>query len=149
MGARNPQDGELCLSTYLLDTTVLIGHLRGLEQVTRFILDLITEGHAVGTSCVSIAELHHGARPNERKDVQALIDRLEFLETTAEASTRAGKYQARLRGEGVTLHTADALVAGTARAHGAILLTDNEADLPVRVLRVVRPLASKKTTPAI
>jgi len=53
------------------------------------------------------------------------------------------------RGEGVTLHTADALVAGTARAHGAILLTDNEADLPVRVLRVVRPLASKKTTPAI
>ena len=140
MGARNPPDGEPCLNTYLLDTTVLIGHLRGLEEITQFILDLITEGHAVGTSCVNIAELHHGARPKERKDVQALVDRLEFLETTADASARAGKYQARLRGEGVTLHTADALVAGTARANGAILVTDNEADFPMRDLRVVRPL---------
>ncbi|MBA2273702.1 MAG: PIN domain-containing protein [Actinobacteria bacterium] len=140
MGPRNPQDGEHCLTTYLLDTTVLIGHLRGLEEVTRFILDLLTEGHTLGTSCVNIAELHHGARPHERKDVQVLVDRLEFLETTPEASTRAGKYQARLRGEGTTLHTADALVAGTARAHGAILVTDNEADFPMRDLRVVRPL---------
>ncbi|MGH2750875.1 MAG: type II toxin-antitoxin system VapC family toxin [Actinomycetota bacterium] len=140
MGARNPQDGGQCLTTYLLDTTVLIGHLRGLEAITRLLLDLITEGHTLGTSCVNIAELHHGARPNVRKDVQLLVERLEFLETTVEASTRAGQYQARFRAEGVTLPTADALVAGTARAYGAILVTDNEADFPMRDLRVARPL---------
>lgn len=88
---------------------------------------------------MNVAELHHAVRATERKDVQALVDRLGFLHTTVEAAARAGKYRARCRVEGITLHTADALVAGTARAHGAILVTDNVADLPMRDLRVVHP----------
>jgi hypothetical protein len=35
-----------------------------------------------------------------------------------------------------TLHIADALVAGTARAHGAILITDDVGDFPMRDIRV-------------
>ena len=50
---------------------------------------------------------------------------MRFLETTREAATTAGRFQAEFARRGVTIHTADALVAGTARAHGAILLTDN------------------------
>lgn len=34
------------------------------------------------------------------------------------------------------MQTADALVAGTARAHGAILITDNVRDFPLRDVRV-------------
>jgi predicted nucleic acid-binding protein len=69
----------------------------------------------------------------------ALLSRLRFLETTREASVRAGRYQAEFDKRGRTIHTADALVAGTARAHGAILLTDDVGDFPMRDVRVDSP----------
>ena len=52
---------------------------------------------------------------------------------------RAGRYQAAFEKRGRTSHTADALVAGTARAHGAILLTDNVRDFPMKDVKVEAP----------
>jgi tRNA(fMet)-specific endonuclease VapC len=124
------------LSVYLLDTTVLIAHLRGEEAATRLLLDLLADGHWLGTCCVNVAEIECGIRPQQRKAAEALLDRLRFLETTREAAARAGRYQAKLERRGLTIQTPDALVAGTARAHGAVLLTDNVRDLPMRDLRV-------------
>lgn len=124
---------------YLLDTTVLIAHLRGDQAVTRLLLDLLGDRHSLGTTCVNTAEIEHGIRPKERDAAEALLSRLRFLETTREAATRAGRYQADFRRRGVTIHTADALVAGTARAHGAVLLTDNLRDFPMRDITVEAP----------
>jgi predicted nucleic acid-binding protein len=123
----------------LLDTTVLIAHLRGDETVTSLLLDLLAHRHWLGTSCVNVAEVERGIRPKERKAADALLSRLRYLETTREAATRAGRYQAELERRGVTMQTADALVAGTARAHGAILLTDNVRDFPMRDVEVLAP----------
>lgn len=64
---------------------------------------------------------------------------MEFLLTTREAAKRAGRYQADWARRGRTLHLADTLVAGTARAHGALLVTDNLTDFPMRDIRVVEP----------
>jgi predicted nucleic acid-binding protein len=41
--------------------------------------------------------------------------------------------------QGRTIQTPDALVAGTARAHGAILVTHNTDDFPMRDARVQHP----------
>lgn len=67
------------------------------------------------------------------------MERLRFLETGREAAVRAGRYQAAFQKRGQTIHTADALVAGTARAHGAILLTDNVRDFPMTDIKVEAP----------
>lgn len=136
MGEEDAPHGVSCLSIYLLDTTVLIAHLRGEEAATRLLLDLLTRNHVLGTSCVNVAEIERGVRPKERKAVATLLDRLRFLETTREAAVRAGRYQAEDAKRGRTIHTADALVAGTAGAHGAIVLTENASDFPMRDLRV-------------
>ena len=56
-----------------------------------------------------------------------------------EAAEQAGRYQADFGKRGRTIHTADALVAGTAKAHGAILLTDNVRDFPMRDIEVQAP----------
>jgi predicted nucleic acid-binding protein len=133
-----PHRGGL-LSLYLLDTTVLIAHLRGDEAVTGLLLELLAGGNWLGTSCVNVAELERGVRPKERKAATALLERLRFVETGREAALRAGRYQASFEKRGRTLHTADALIAGTARAHGAILLTDNVRDFPMTDLRVEAP----------
>ncbi|MDP9406043.1 MAG: PIN domain-containing protein [Actinomycetota bacterium] len=129
------------MSRYLLDTTALIAHLRGDGHVTNYLLGLLADGHTLATTCVNIAELERGLRGPERKAATALVDRLEFLVTGREAAQRAGRYQADFGRRGRTIHTADALVAGTARAHGAVLVTDNVGDFPMRDLTVESPPA--------
>jgi predicted nucleic acid-binding protein len=131
------------MTIYLLDTTVLIGHLRGDEEITRLLLNLLADHHVLGTSCVNIAEVERGIRPKQRKAATDLLNRLRFVETTREAAVRAGRYQAEFDKSGRTIHTADALIAGTARAWGAVLLTDNVRDFPMRDVRVEAPPTSR------
>jgi predicted nucleic acid-binding protein len=127
------------LTRYLLDTTVLIAQLRGDPEVADLVLALHRGGHSLCTSCVNIAEIERGIQPKERKATEALLDRLEYLPTTKEAAFRAGRYQREWQQKGTTIHLADALVAGTARVHGAVLITDNAHDFPMRDIRVRRP----------
>lgn len=88
------------MTRYLLDTTVLVAHLRGDEAVTGFMLDLMSRGHALCTSCIIVAEIERGVRPRERGAVTALLDRLTFLVTTKEAAIRAGEYLAEYERRG-------------------------------------------------
>jgi predicted nucleic acid-binding protein len=112
--------------------------------VTDHLLDLIRAGHTLATSAVNVAEIHRGARPNERRATTALLDRLTFLATTIEAARRAGTYQRDFAAKGITIHTADALIAGTARTHGAVVMTDNRKDFPMRDVRTsVSPTSSR------
>lgn len=83
--------------------------------------------------------MERGLRPRERKRAAAFLDALRFLVTDREAARRAGRYQAEWAKRGRTIHPADALIAGTARAHGAVLLTHNLDDFPMRDLKVELP----------
>lgn len=127
------------LSTYLLDTTVLIAHLRGESEVSARLLRLLAQGHRLATTCVNIAELERGIRPSEERATAHLLEKLGFLETTREAAAKAGRYQREWQKRGHTIHVADALIAGTARAHGAIILTDNIRHFPMRDIHVSAP----------
>lgn len=127
------------MTRYLLDSTVVIRRLRGEEDLLRKLLHLSIAGHVLGTSCVNIAEVERGARAADRRRTASFLARLEFFETTREAAERAGRYQAAFSAKGRTIHTPDALIAGTARAHGAVIVTDNVADFPMRDVRVVSP----------
>ena|SRR3990172_3926028 len=127
------------MSLFLLDTTVLIAHIRGHAAVTRHLERILSDGHSVGTSCVNVAELERGIRSGERFQTTRLLDRLRFLDTSREAALRAGRYQADFDRRGRTIHTADALVAGTASYHRAILLTDNVRDFPMTDIQVEAP----------
>ena len=127
------------MTTYHLDTTVLIAHLRNDPRVTGHLLNLVRHGHRLATSAVNVAEIHRGALPGERRRTTELLDRLAFLPTTFEAARRAGVYQRDFAARGVTIHTPDALIAGTARAHGAVVMTDNRRDFPMRDVTVDAP----------
>jgi predicted nucleic acid-binding protein len=129
-------------SKHLLDTTVLIAHFRGDETVSDLLIGLLRRDHTLATSCVNVAEIERGALSRERKAIRATLDRLRYLDTTREAASRAGRYQADFGRRGITIHTPDALIAGTARAAGATILTDNIADFPMRDVRCEVPLES-------
>ncbi len=139
MGAGPAADRGCVLTVYLLDSTVLIGFLRDIPGIASDLRQRLDGGHVLATSCVNIAEVERGLRPKERRRAEGFLDALRFLPTDREAARRAGRYQADFAGRGLTIHTPDALVAGTARAHGAVLLTHNVADFPMRDLRVEVP----------
>jgi predicted nucleic acid-binding protein len=86
-----------------------------------------------------LAEIEAGLRQAERRRAGALLDRLRLLPTDREAARRAGRYQAEWARRGWTIQTPDALVAGTARAIGAVLVTHNVDDFPMSDVRVQHP----------
>lgn len=139
MGSPTTADRGSVLTVYILDSTVLIGYLRDLPSVASGLRRRLSDGHTLATTCVNVAEVHRGMRPRERRRAQAFLDALRFMSTDREAARRAGQYQAEWARRGRTIHTADALVAGTTRAHGAVLLTHNIEDFPMRDLRVELP----------
>ncbi|MGI8777253.1 MAG: type II toxin-antitoxin system VapC family toxin [Acidimicrobiales bacterium] len=127
------------MTVYVLDSTVLIGYLRDTPSIASSLRRRLSDGHMLATTCVNLAEVERGLRPRERRRATAFLDRLRFLVTDREAARRAGEYQAAWAKQGRTIHTPDALVAGTARAHGAVLLTHNLDDFPMHDLRVEHP----------
>jgi tRNA(fMet)-specific endonuclease VapC len=139
VGARSASNRGSVLTVYVLDSTVIIGYLRDTPSVASGLRKRLTEGHTLATTSVNLAEVERGLRPRERRLAGAFLDALRFLVTDREAARRAGQYQAEWAKRGRTIHTADALVAGTARAHGAILLTHNLDDFPMRDIRVEVP----------
>ena len=100
------------------------------------LLELVAEGHTLATTCVNVAEVEAGLRPRERRRAEAILNRLRYLATDVEAARRAGRYQAEWAKQGRTIHTPDALVAGTARTHGAVVVTDNVDDFPMRDVQI-------------
>lgn len=102
-------------------------------------LRLLGGGDTLATSCVNLAEIEAGLRQRERRKAEAVLGHLRFLVTTPEGAHCAGRYQAEWARKGCTIETPDALVAGTARAHGAVLVTHNTNDFPMRDLRVEHP----------
>jgi predicted nucleic acid-binding protein len=139
VGPRPAPDRGSVLTVYVLDSTVLIGYLRDTASIGSGLRRRLTEGHTLATTCVNLAEVERGLRPRERRRAAAFLDALGFLVTDREAARRAGRYQAEWAKRGRTIHTADALVAGTARAHRAVLLTHNLDDFPMRDLRIEAP----------
>ena len=139
MGALPAPDRGSLLTVYLLDSTVLIGYLRDTPSIASILRQRLGEGHTLATTCVNLAEVERGLQPRERRSAMAFLDGLRFLVTDREAARRAGQYQAEWSKRGQTIHTPDALVAGTARAHGAVLLTHNLADFPMKDLRIEHP----------
>jgi predicted nucleic acid-binding protein len=129
------------VTVFLLDSTVVIDRLRDVAGMREHLRRALLGGHHLATSAVTVAEVVRGLHPGEERATEHVLRRLRFLATTREAGLRAGTYQRELARRGVTLHLADALVAGTARAHGAVLVTDNLRDFPMRDLRVIRPEA--------
>ena len=126
------------MTTYLLDTTVLVAHLRGHSDAIRFVKELGDGPDTPAICCVNVMEIEAGLRERDRTAAEALIERLVYLPTSRAGAERAGFYQAGLRGRGRTVGDADALIAGTAWANDAVLITENLKDFPMPDLRVER-----------
>jgi predicted nucleic acid-binding protein len=118
------------VSDYLADTTVLIDYLRGRSQIRERLEHLARSAHRICCCDLTICEIYAGMRSHERRRTEAFLSGLTYLPASRAIAERAGAWIHEYRQTGVTVGVADALIAATAYAHGAILLTANVRHFP-------------------
>lgn len=112
---------------YLLDTNIIIDHLRGRSLIGEKIIE---NGCAV--SVITLAELLYGAHKSDdpQKSLFATYDLLDSFRfkiegITEEVAGEFGKMKAGLEKSGKRLEDFDLLIAAIAKVSGLILVTNN------------------------
>ena len=114
----------------LVDTDVLIAHLRGLPEARGWLAQA-REAGPLAISAVTVAELTGGMRSGERTAVWGLLARLTTEPVTDLVARRAGELMRTYRRSHQSIGTADYLIAATADISGYELATLNVRHFPM------------------
>jgi len=120
---------------YLLDSCVLVRHLRRHQPTTDLIATLVMEGQ-VGIAAISRTEVVEGMRDHERPDTLRFLNALDCYPLDAAVADLAGELIRRFRAQGITLDKPDAIIGATALHHGLVLVTYNPRHFPMPELRL-------------
>jgi predicted nucleic acid-binding protein len=119
------------VARYLLDSDAVIDYLRGIADSLVVIRGLGDAGDLLCVCDVVLAEVYSGLRPEDRSSAGVLLDTLHYLPTSPEAARQAGEWRYHYARRGVVLPATDILIAATAHAHQASVLTGNTDDYPM------------------
>jgi predicted nucleic acid-binding protein len=114
------------MANLLLDSNILILHLRKRGSATEFLLQW-GEQDNLHISVATRTELLAGMKPNEERTTIALLNSLRNLPVSDEVADRAGRLIYRLARTGIQLSFPDALIAATALIHSLAIITTNAA----------------------
>jgi tRNA(fMet)-specific endonuclease VapC len=112
--------------TYLADTSWVVEHFRGNQEVTDRLNSLGNE--VVSISIITVAELYVGAYRSSNltrtlSAVRDFIGKVVVLDINDDICLRFGREKAVLLNKGQPIGDADLLIAATALHHGLTLLT--------------------------
>jgi predicted nucleic acid-binding protein len=123
------------VADYLLDTNILILHLRAHPDVATILTQWGQEG-SLCASVVSRTEILAGMHAHERERTMALLDSLTSLAIDEAIADLAGSLIYQYVRQGIRLSFPDALIAATALRHGLIVVTTNPQHFPMPDLRL-------------
>lgn len=115
----------------LLDTSVLVDHLRGHPPAQVALYDLLTADGAVYVSVLSAAEVRRGLRPRQARAWGRLAEQLTWLPVDLGIAEAAGELAAAYRGSHSGIDLVDMILAATAQSLGAALWTRNVRHFPM------------------
>jgi len=120
------------MSEVLIDTDILIEVLRGRKpEVIRLWSDTVSEAGAMFYSPVTLAEIRHGTRANERESTDRVLSSMVSVPIDREIGARAGDYLRAFHASHA-IEIADALIAATASIHQLELWTQNRKHFPMK-----------------
>ena len=135
-------DGSSTVVTCMVDTDIVIDHLRGREYARRLLRLWATEG-PVAVSAITHLEVYKGMRPWEEDATRGFLDGFVTMSVDVPTARKAGTLIGSLRPQGITVGIADAAVAATAMGLGVPLLTNNVGHYPFPGLEVNRGLGPR------
>lgn len=115
------------MSRYLLDTGIVVRHLRGNRRIVALLRGL-GRTDRLGITAVTRLEIHVGMHEEERYATQKLLSRFITYDLTAEVADRAGDFMRTSRRGGQVVSIPDAIIAATAVQHNLTLVTLNQKD---------------------
>ncbi len=116
-------------SQLLLDTTVLVDYLRGKNAAIKYLEGLGAEHRLI--SAVTVAELYAGVRDGkERARLVKLLLAFDIVPVDREIAEKGGLYR-RDYGPSHGTGLADAIIAASAVARAATLVTGNQRHFPM------------------
>lgn len=115
----------------VVDTSVLIDHLRGDERAVRRLRAAVESRDELWSATVVRTEILAGARPKEEAAIIELLDGLRWMEITVEVADSAGRLAARYLRSHPGVDTVDYLIAACAQKLDARLLTLNVRHFPM------------------
>ncbi len=134
------------MSDYLLDSGILIRHLRdqiGYPELTNRLMDEAD----VYISAMTRLEIVRGMLDRERGETFDLLDSLETIPMTAEIADLAGELIRSWRARGANLGDEDAIIAASALHNNLALVTTNARHFPMPELVVLRADEEGALTP--
>jgi len=118
------------MNRYLLDTNVLVFHLRGEHNVPA-LLDRWSQSHELYISVATWVEILAGVRPREENATMHLLHSLTTISVNPPIADRAGRMIYTHARQGFQVAFPDALIAATALEHDLTLVTTNGKHFPM------------------
>ncbi|MBX9879290.1 MAG: type II toxin-antitoxin system VapC family toxin [Candidatus Obscuribacterales bacterium] len=124
------------MTTYLLDTSVIIDVLNRKGQRVELLKDLLSAGNSLACCSINVTEIFAGMRPKEKVATELFINSLEYFSVTRDVAAQAGLLKRDWAAKGITLAVSDVTIAAVALAHNLTLITDNWKHYPMPALRM-------------
>jgi len=115
----------------LVDSDVLITHLRGSEEARDWLLDARRKTGQLAASVVTVTEITGGMRTTERRAVNRLLSSLRLEPVGDRVAFRAGEFMRQYHRSHSGIGLGDYLVAATADVRGLALATLNIRHYPM------------------
>jgi predicted nucleic acid-binding protein len=122
------------MSKFLLDSDVIIWHLRGRKEVTEMLRDL-QRFDLPACSALSVLEVQLGVKKGEEDKTDRFLRSLRTIDVNRDVANMAAKLIREHRAKGVTLDLPDAVIAGSCILYDLILVTYNTKHYPISELR--------------
>ena len=115
----------------VLDTSVVIDHLRGLRVASQLLATLLAGDEPVVASEIVRFELISGVRDADRIGLEDFFEAVEWVPVDERISRTAGALARQYRGAFSGIDDADYLIAATALVMNAQLITTNVRHFPM------------------
>jgi predicted nucleic acid-binding protein len=124
------------MSTYLLDTNVIIDILNDKKERRALLLDLLNQGHVLACCPINVSEIYAGLGPKEESATEEFLRSLQYFDITWPIARQAGLLKREYSQKGKTLTISDATIAAVALHHKVTLVTANVRDFPMKELSI-------------
>jgi predicted nucleic acid-binding protein len=117
--------------TVLVDTSVLIDHLRGHDGARQALADAVRRGERLACSVVTRVEVLAGMRADEEPATRRLLDALDWIDVDGDIAEEAGLLANRYLRSHPGVDPVDFIIAATATELDAALWTRNVKHFPM------------------